>query len=68
MSAPYTVTLADRAGPAGSASFESFEEALAVLRAWSVVPGIWASMHADGAEADGEVWHDGLTEEERDQL
>lgn len=72
MSARYTVTWADRAGPAGWQDFDTFQEALTLyqtLRAENVIRGtVVASICGDGAEHDGERWHDGLTEDERDQL
>ena len=67
MSAPYTVEWADRAGPAGSMKFGTFEDALAAYRKKNTL-GRVANIHGDGAEYDGEHWDDGLTDEEREEL
>jgi len=65
VTAPYTVTWSDRAGPYDSKRFDSFEEALAAYRK---PRGMFADIHGDGAEFDGERWFDGLTDEEREEL
>ena len=67
MSAPYTVTWADRAGPAGDKEFDTFDNALDLYRLKNSV-GFIANIYGDGAEFDGERWFDGLTDEERDSL
>ena len=69
MSAPYTVSWADRAGPAGYQEFDTFEEALKVYRETADARnGRVAYIIGDGAEFDGENWDDGLTDEERECL
>lgn len=65
--APYTVTWADSAGPLAEETFDTFEAALTAYRSRHSLR-LLASISGDGAEHDGERWHDGLTEEEREQL
>lgn len=68
MSAPYTVAWGDLAGEIDSVRRDTFDEALEVYRERNRMAGVIAFMSGDGAEQDGDRWHDGLTEEERDQL
>ena len=68
MSAPYTVSWADRGGPVGDSQHDTFEEALAAYRTRRAVRGQVAFIAGDGCEHDGDRWYDGLTEEEREQL
>ena len=68
MTAPYTVTWGDRTGEIGSARYNTFAEALEVYRARNAMRGLRAFICGDGAEHDGERWHDDLTEEESEQL
>lgn len=67
MSAPYTVSWFDRAGQIGSSTHSIFAKALEAYHSRQR-QGLVAIMSADGCEHDGERWHDGLTEEEREQL
>lgn len=67
MSAPYTVTWAYPDGNPHSQEFGTFEEARRFQRQ-KRDRGIVAHTSGEGCELDGEEWHDGLTEDERDQL
>lgn len=67
MSAPYTVTWAYPDGNPHSQEFSTFEEARR-FQQLKRDRGIVVHTDGDGCELDGDEWHDGLTEEERDQL
>lgn len=66
--APYTVTVGDRAGLRGSIACLTWTEALKHYRAWNAHPGTVAAINGANCEHDGERWHDGLTEDEREEL
>lgn len=68
VSSPYTVTWALRDGNQRSWPCPTFKSALAFRDSLSGDARKTARIHGDGCEHDGERWHDGLTEEEREQL
>jgi hypothetical protein len=67
VSAPYRCTWAYPDGNPHTQEFSTFEEARRFQRQ-KRDRGILVHTDGDGAEHDGERWHDGLTEDERDQL
>lgn len=67
---PYLITVADRCGVFREETYETFDEALAAygeLRA-DYTTCVVTITNMDRAEHAGEVWFDGLSDEEREQL
>lgn len=70
MTMKYFVNWAYRDGNTHSQGFEDFAAALEFYRARREGnrPHVDVSIGSELAEHDGERWHDGLTDDERDQL
>jgi hypothetical protein len=68
---PYHIAMADICGVFNERDFETFEQALEVYKRWEFGKAsgqVVMMSNTDKAEADGDRWIDGLTEEEREQL
>ena len=73
MSAPYSVFISYPSGHQRSVPCDTFSAAIAEAMWQNAQPGLkYVTVHGDGAEGgygdDGSVFHDGLTEDERETL
>lgn len=69
MGARYSITCADLAGCSWSVPAHTLTEAAAEVVRAALNPQVYGlAFSSDDAEHDGERWHDGLTDDERDVL